>query len=145
MFVFLPKQDKNQGKDLVNKVTYLPLGLGLAFSTFLWLGAPLVSAFFGNEQMVSGLRKFAVVPILLLPTLGLDGIFASYQKTHLLAIYNTLNRLLMLVCIVVPVIWIENSTDMAINGWIAASILNFGLAMWFRNLPFKGVVSQNQI
>ncbi|MBK8547495.1 MAG: oligosaccharide flippase family protein [Saprospiraceae bacterium] len=109
---FLPKQDKNQGKDLVNKVTYLLLGLGLAFSTFLWLGAPLVSAFFGNEQMVSGLRKFAVVPILLLPTLGLDGIFASYQKTHLLAIYNTLNRLLMLVCIVVPVIWIENSTDM---------------------------------
>ncbi|MBK8372223.1 MAG: oligosaccharide flippase family protein [Saprospiraceae bacterium] len=118
------------------------MGLGLLFSTFLWLGAPLVSGFFGNEQMVSGLRKFAIVPILLLPTLGLDGIFASYQQTHLLAIYNTLNRILMLVCIVVPVIWIENSTDMAINGWIAASILNFGLAMWFRNLPFKGVVSQ---
>jgi O-antigen/teichoic acid export membrane protein len=139
---FLPKQDKNQGKDLVNRVTYLLLGLGLLFSMFLWLGAPLVSVFFGNEQMVSGLRKFAIVPILLLPTLCLDGIFASYQKTHLLAIYNTLNRLLMLVCIVVPVIWIENSTDMAINGWIAASILNFGLALWFRNLPFKGVTPQ---
>ncbi|MBK8622492.1 MAG: oligosaccharide flippase family protein [Saprospiraceae bacterium] len=139
MFLFLPKQDKNQGKDLVNKVTYLLLGLGLIFSAFLWIGAPLISTFFGNEQMITGLRKFAVIPILLLPTLGLDGIFASYQQTHLLAIYNTLNRVLMLFCLVVPVLWFENTTAMAINGWIAASILNFGLALWFRNLPFKGI------
>ncbi|MBK9255858.1 MAG: oligosaccharide flippase family protein [Saprospiraceae bacterium] len=138
---FLPRLGQQEGKELVQRITKMLLLFGIVFGIFLYLGAPFIARFMGNIEMVSGLRKFSIVPVLLLPTMGLDGIFASVQKTHLLAIFSTLNRLVMLICIVLPVILIENSSNMAINGWILASIISFLMSLWFKNLPYKGTSS----
>lgn len=140
---FLPRIGKPEGKMLIHKVTKMLLLFGLAFGIFLFFGAPYISKFMGNIEMVQGLRKFAIVPVFLLPTLGLDGIFATNRQTHLLAIFNTLNRLAMLICIVFPVVFIEQTSDMAINGWIVASVVSFLLSWWFKNVPYKGVIAEN--
>lgn len=134
---FLPRIDKSEGKELVNRVTFILFILGLCFGLFLFFGANKIAWFMGNQEITPGIKRFSIVPVLLLPSLGIDGIFASYQQTYMLAIYNTINRLLMLSLIILPVIFIDNTLNMAIDGWILASCVSLILSFWFRNLPFR--------
>lgn len=140
---FLPKISLAKGKDLVDRITWLFIGLGAIFSIFLFFFSQYIAQFMGNPEMDEGLCWFSIIPILLLPTLGLDGIFTSYQQTHLMPIYNTINRVIMLACIVLPVIYIDNSALMAIKGWIAASLVSFILALVFKAIPFRGITKVN--
>lgn len=136
---FLPKITLEEGKQLTFKVTLLLLGLGALFGLFLYIGAPAIAKFYNNNAMQDGLRIFFIIPVLLLPTLGIDGIFASYRKTHLLAIFNIINKLVLLLCIIVPVYLLEPTCTMALKGWVAGSAFTLILALFFKNIPFKNV------
>jgi O-antigen/teichoic acid export membrane protein len=139
---YLPKINVSQGLDLVKKVNKILFLLGLCFGIFLFITSPFIAKFYKNSDIVIGLKYFSLVPIFLLPTLGLDGIFASYHKTIYLAIFNVLNKLIMLTCIVLPVVLIEQTAIVAIYGWIIGSILSFILANIFRKIPFKSITSE---
>lgn len=136
---YLPNYSREEGKDIVRKVNMLLLASGAVFSLVLFLGAGVFASVLKNPALVDGMRLFAIVPFLLLPTLGLKGILSTYKLTQYIAVYMALSKLLMLICIIGPVLFWENSIRAALIGWIIASALSIVLAIVLINIPFKGI------
>jgi O-antigen/teichoic acid export membrane protein len=134
---FLPKQTKEQGKDFVFRLTKVFLLLGFGFSLSLFLLAPVISGLFHNPNLTKGLRLFAITPMLMLPTNGLDGLYASLRKTHVIAIYTTFTRIFTLALITLPVILLKGTYITAIYGWIISSFLTCVLAIYLILRPYK--------
>jgi O-antigen/teichoic acid export membrane protein len=139
---YLPRFDLSQGKDIVWKVTKVLIAGGFCFSVFLFLCSDIISEILKNPDLSVGLKWFSPIPILLLPTLGIEGIFSTYKKTIYIALYNTISRFLMLVSIVLPVVVFEGTYIHAIYGWIFASFLSLIIALYFKQIPFKSVLSK---
>lgn len=137
---FLPRYSIEEGKTIVSKITKLLFFAGMLFSLFLFSFSGLIADLLNNKELSYGLKIFAPIPMFLLPTLGLGGIFATYKITIYTAIYNTLSRLIMLLSIVAPVIFFDGSHKHAIYGWVVASILTFFVAYYFQSIPFKNIV-----
>jgi O-antigen/teichoic acid export membrane protein len=134
---FLPKQTMEQGKDFIIRLTKVFVLLGFCFSLFLFLLAPLISDLFNNPNLTKGLRLFSITPMLMLPTNGLEGIYASLRKTHVIAIYSTVTRVFTLALITFPVIILKGTYITAIYGWIISSLLTCILAIYLILRPFK--------
>lgn len=139
---FLPRYSLAQGKDIVLKITKVLFLFGIVFSLTLFFSAPLIASVLKNPELETGLKYFSPIPMLLLPTLGIEGIFSTYKKTMFIAIYNVITRLLMLAFIVTPVILFRGSYISAIYGWIIVSVISLIIAIYFRTIPFKGVVTE---
>ncbi len=139
---FLPRFSVAQGKDIVWKLSMTLFGAGLLFSIFLFLFSGLIADLLRNPELATGLRYFSPIPMLLLPTMGIEGIFATYKKTIYIAIYNTLTRGLMLLFIVLPVILLKGTYLYAIYGWLAVSFIILLLAYYFKGIPFKEVKAE---
>ncbi len=136
---FLPRFSLHEGKTIVKKVDRVLFLAGLLFSSFLFIFSEVIANVLNNPDLSYALKVFSPVPMLLLPTLGIEGIFASYKKTIFIAIYNTLSRVMMLMFIVIPVIIFEGNYISAIYGWVAASALTFLVAYFFKAIPFKNI------
>lgn len=136
---FLPRYSLEEGKNIVWKLNKLLFLLGGAFSVVLYLAAPAISDLLNNDSLSNALKIFAPVPFLLLPTIGIEGIFTSYKKSVYIAIYNVITRSILLVSIILPIILIEPSVEMAIIGWLVGATLSFIIALFFKNIPFKTV------
>ena len=134
---FLPRYSLEQGKDIVWKISKVLFFAGLFFSLFLFSFSGIIAKVLNNPELSVGLKYFSPIPMLLLPTLGIEGIFSTYKKTVYIAIYNTLSRFLMLLFIVVPVVVFKGTYLSAIYGWLAVSIITFFLAMYLNGIPFK--------
>lgn len=148
---YLPRYDLAKGKDIVFKISKILFFTGLGFSLFLFLGSGFISEVMNNPDLEIGIKYFSPVPMFLLPTLGIEGIFSSYKKTEYIAIYNTLTRFLMLLFIVLPVIIFKVDYLYTIYGWVIASMITFLIAIYFKNIPFsktekeKSFLSINEI
>jgi O-antigen/teichoic acid export membrane protein len=139
---YLPRFNLNQGKDIVWKITRVLFLSGLIFSAVLFIFSDIISMLLKNPELSTGLKYFSPIPMLLLPTLGIEGIFSTYKKTIYIAIYNTSTRFLMLIFIVLPVILLKGNYLYAIYGWIVASIISLLLAYYFKGIPFKGIKAE---
>ncbi len=142
---FLPRYSIQQGKDIVIKITLALFVLGVIFSIALFACSKPIAMVLKNPELEKGLKIFSVIPMLLLPTLGIDGIFATYKKTFISAIYNTITRVLMFFCIVLPIILIKASYEYAIYGWIVVSFFSLFLAFYFQRLPFQGLIVEKSL
>jgi O-antigen/teichoic acid export membrane protein len=136
---YLPKYSVAQGKTVVWKISKILVLFGLVFSIFLYISSEFIARILNNPDLSIGLKYFSPIPLFLLPTLGIEGIFSTYKKTIFIAIYNILTRILMLLFIVMPVILFRGSYLNAIHGWIIVSIISFIIAYYFRGIPFKNV------
>jgi O-antigen/teichoic acid export membrane protein len=134
---FLPKLSLNEGKDLLRKLTILFIALGVIFSIFLFSFSGIIADLLKNPELKKGLKLFSPIPLLLFPTLGIEGIYTSIRKTYVIAIYTTTTRLLMLLCIVLPVIIFKRTYEFAIVGWIIASFITLLLAGYLKYKPFQ--------
>lgn len=139
---FLPRVNKGQAKDLISKINLLLMALGAAMSLSLFFGADFISGFLKNSDLATPLRYFAIVPFLMLPTMGIEGILATFKQTKFLAVYKVLTQLFMLLCVVIPVIFFEGTVISAIIGFSIASFLCFLSAIYFKNRPVKGYVKE---
>ena len=101
---FLPKYATNYSRDIISKVTKIFFILGAAFSLFLLCCAGPIASVMNNPDLRSALIVFSPTPFLLLPTMGLDAIYASFRKTKYLAYYTIATRILTIICIVFPVV-----------------------------------------
>ena len=140
---YLPRFPLTEGKEIVFKISKMLLFFGFLFSLFLFCFSDLIAKLLNNSDLAIGLKYFSPIPMLLLPTLGLEGIFSTYKKTIFIAIYNTLTRLLMLIFIVLPVVLLNGTYLYAIYGWLAVSLISFVIAYYFKGIPFKGVNNNN--
>ncbi len=134
---FLPRVEDTQAKGLIRKVTNLFFLLGGLLSVTLYLFSPQIASFLKNPELKSALRIFAIVPFLLLPTMGLEGILATYKKTMFLAIYNILNNTFKLVCVAIPVVLWDLRYKEALIGFVIASALTFLTALYLKYYPVR--------
>lgn len=135
---FLPKYDNCYSKDIINKITHLFFLMGIVFSLFIFFGAGIISRMLNNDDLSLALRIFSPTPLLLLPTFGLEGIYATFRKTQYLIIYTILTRILNVVLSVLPVFIFRGTYIHAIVGFEVASFLVFVVSFWMKNLPVRG-------
>ncbi len=136
---FLPRYGLGQGKEIVFKISKVLFFTGMAFSIFLFSFSGIIAAILKNPELAVGLKYFSPVPVLLLPTLGIEGIFSTYRQTYYSALYNVLSRVFMLLFIVVPVMIFRKSYLTAVYGWLVASFIMLIMAYIFKNIPFRNV------
>ena len=134
---FLPKVSGGEAKDLINKINGILIVLGGIMSASLFFGAQLFAHFLNNDGLATPIRYFALVPLLMLPTMGIEGILSTFKKTMFLAIYNTLSKVFMLLCVVVPVIFFKGDVISAITGFTVSSFFCFLSALYFKNMPIR--------
>jgi O-antigen/teichoic acid export membrane protein len=139
---FLAKVDLENGKDVVSKLTYPLLVSGFLFSIILFFLATPISKALNNQELSFGLKIFSPIPFLLLPTLGIEGIFAALKKSHIVTVYHFVTKMIMLIAVVLPLIVYGASYEIAIYGWIAGSFFSFVVAMWLKFEPFKNIDSK---
>ncbi len=134
---FLPRVPESQAKDLISRLTRLFLYLGLLFSLVLFVFSPAIAIVLKNPDLKDAIRLFAIVPTLLLPTLGLDGILATYKKARFLAVYKAITSLIVLLCVSLPVMFFHLGYMDAIKGFIIGSALQCVIALFLKNQPVR--------
>jgi O-antigen/teichoic acid export membrane protein len=134
---FLPRTPLSQAKSLIRKITNLFFLLGGIFSLFLFVGAGLISDLMNNPDLAFALRIFSVVPFLMLPTMGLEGILATYRKTKFMAFYTVITRSIMLLCVALPVVFFHVGYIGSIIGFVVASLASFLLALYLKYMPVR--------
>ncbi len=136
---FLPNLPISQAKHTINKITNIFYVAGAIFAILLYAASPLVAEGLKNSAITEALRIYSPVALFLLPTLGLEGILATYQKSEYIALYNAMTRIFMLVCVVGPVIAFHGSYRMALWGFVFSSFITYVLAVYLRNMPLRGI------
>lgn len=134
---FLPRVSNNEAKSVINKINILFFVLGGLFSFLLYFGSEYIASFLKNSELELSLKIFSPVPLLMLPTMGLEAILATYQKSHFLALYNVITRSTMLICVTVPIIFWNGGYIEAIYGFTLASFISFVIALYLKYLPIK--------
>ena len=122
---FLPRAELTQAKSLIRKITNLFFLLGGLFSLLLFIFSPQIAAFLKNPELTKALRIFAIVPFFLLPTMGLDGILATYRQTKFIALYHILTNTFKLLCVGLPVIIWNFYYIGALWGFVLSSFITF--------------------
>lgn len=141
---YLPKYPIEEGKTIVRKLTTLLLILGLIFSLFLFFSSGIIAYLLNNPRLEIGLKWFSPIPLLVLPTLGLQELFSTYRKTEYYAMFSTISRAIMLIFIVVLVLWLGSYFLNAIYGWLVGSLFVLFMALYFKSIPFKGIISRKR-
>jgi O-antigen/teichoic acid export membrane protein len=136
---FLPRVPLNETKNLIKKITNLLFLLGGFFSVLLFVCSRLISILLNNPNLANALKIFSLVPLLMLPTMGLDGILSTFRKVQFLTIYTVVTRCIMLFCITIPIIFFNGNYLHAIIGFVCASIIAFILALYFKYIPVKNI------
>ena len=136
---FLPKLSRSEGKGIVNRLTKLFIGLGIVYGLSLFFLSGIIADALKNPELERGLKLFAVIPLLMMPTLGVSGVYTAIRKTYVLALYTTVTRLGMLAMITLPVILLKGTYETAIIGWIFSSALTLLAALYMKYRPFRGV------
>lgn len=134
---FLPRVELAQSRSLIGKITRLFFLLGGVFSLLLFVFAPQIAAFLKNPDLVKALRVFAVVPFLMLPTMGLEGILATFKQSKFIALYHILTNVFKLLCVAMPVMIWDLGYEQALLGFVVASFITFLLALYLKYLPVR--------
>ena len=136
---FLPRVPIEEAKSVIKKINNILIVSGLCMGGVIYFGAELIANLLNNKELINPLRYFSLVPIFMLPTIGLEGILATYKKTQLLAFYNIATKLLLLVFVVTPVVFMGGGVVNAMIGFSVASFISFLLAAYLKYWPIKKI------
>lgn len=134
---FLPRVNIDQARHAIKKITNIFFMLGAVFSLLLYISAGTIADILRNDQLELAIKIFSPVPLLMLPTMGIEGIFSCYRQTHLATIYTICTRVFMLFCVVLPVIVFETTYMGALIGFTVASFFTLLIALYLKYLPVK--------
>lgn len=126
---FLPRVDLAQSKSLIRRITGIFFILGGVFSLLLFTFAPQFADYLKNLELIRAIRIFSIVPFFILPTMGLDGILATFKKSFFIALYHVVTNVLKLLCVALPVMIWKLGVEDALWGFVLASVLSFILAL----------------
>lgn len=135
---FIPRVKVSEAKSLISKITRIFFILGAIFSVCLFLGSAFIAKFMNNNDLEGALRIFSLVPLLMLPTMGLEGILSSFRKNKYMAIYTITTRIFMLFCVAIPVVLFNGGYIEALYGFLFSSSIAFVLALYLKYMPLKG-------
>ncbi len=140
---FLPRTPINQSKNLIKKITNLFFLLGGIFSATLYIFSMQIAVILKNPDLELAIKIFSPVPFFMLPTMGLEGILATYKRTQFMAIYTVLNNVLKLIFVALPVIFFKGGYIQAIIGFTIASFICFVVALYLKYLPVKNAGNEH--
>lgn len=135
---YLPRVDISQANNLIKKITNIFFILGAVFSIFLFVCADPIADFMNNQDLKDAIRVFSPVPLMLLPTMGLEGILSTYRKNKFMTLYTVITRMFMLICVATPVIFFNGGYIEAVWGFVISSFISFVLALYLKYMPVKG-------
>lgn len=138
---FLPRVPVEEGKDIVRKLSLLFLAFSSCFSIVLFFGAGTISEWLGNPLLTDNLKYFAIIPMLLMPVMGVESILTVYGLSRLVVIYVVISRISMIVCTVFPVIILKAGVSGAIMGFVVSSLASSLVGLRLSTTPFKNVIS----
>lgn len=138
---FLPRLSKEEGKSLVKKIDRTLFLLGVLCSAALLFGSDFLARLLNNPELSTALKLFSVFPLFTMPAIGVEGIYTVNKKTEFVAIYNIVTRLLMLLCIVLPVVLIKSDYKYALIGWGVASFIGFVIAVIAKKRVYSNVIA----
>lgn len=134
---FIPRVSSDQAKSMIRKITKIFFVLGLLFSLTLFFGSGCIASILKNDDLSNALKIFSLVPLLMLPTMGLEGILATFKKTKFMAFYTISTRIVKLVFVAVPVIFFSGGYIEALIGFVLADAIAFGLALYLKDMPVR--------
>lgn len=134
---FLPRVELAQSKSLIRKITNLFFLLGGVFSLLLFVFSPQIALILKNPELTKALRIFAIVPFFLLPTMGLDGILATFRQSKYIALYHISTNIFKLLCVALPVMVWNLGYEQALWGFVVSSFITFLLALYLKYLPVR--------
>lgn len=138
---FLPHFDVKYGNSIVNKINLIFFLIGLIFTILLYFGAPIIAVVLQNPMLVTSIRLFAITPVFILPTMGIEGIMSTYKKNYINAVYIFITRILMLLLVVLPVVLYRADCYTAIVGFSISSVITCVIGLVVKHIPYKGVES----
>lgn len=130
-----------EGRGVVTKLTRLCVGMGGVFALSLFLLSDQLASLLGNAALGSGLRVFSVVPLAMMPAVGVEGIMVTCRRSRQLACYVCLSRLVTLLCVVVTAWASGGDTGCVTVAFVAASVVSGGVGLWLSYSPFRGVTA----
>lgn len=139
---FIPRIKTEQQKALINRMTLYFLLIGLCFSIVLYLCSDWIGELLNNPELGIGLKLFSPFPVFTLPAMGVEGIYTALKKTKSIALYQVFTKILMFLCIILPVMIWHTGYKEAIIGWGIASFITFLVAMYMKANPYRGIQSQ---
>lgn len=134
---FIPRVPITEVRSLIKKINRLFFLMGGIFSLLLYFFSGTIAIYLNNPSLELSLKIFSPVPLFLLPTMGLDGILASFKKTVFLSFYTFITKLITLLSAVVPVVFLGLDYNYAILGFVIASFISFLIAMYFKFSPIR--------
>lgn len=134
---FLARVNKEEGFSLVQKINSMFFVLGAIFSIVLFFGSSLFADLLNNPELKLSLRYFSLTPIFMLPLMGIESVMATYKQTYLSTIYIISTRVFMLLCVVLPVLFIQANARTAVIGFVISSILCCCIGLFIERIPFK--------
>lgn len=140
---FIPRLSHGQGKTFVNSLNKIFLVLGLFFSLSLFFLSTTIADLLNNPELAIGLKYFAPFPLFTLPAMGVEGIYMALRKTKQIAYYMLASKLFMLLCLTLPVVFLQGTYLTAIFGWGIASFISFLVAMYLKNKPYLKVEKES--
>ncbi|MCR9226405.1 MAG: oligosaccharide flippase family protein [Flavobacteriaceae bacterium] len=139
---YLPLFSLEKGKDLINKLMTVLAFTALCFAAIVFVGAPLLCDFFNNPQLEAPLRIFSIVVFFTIPTLIIEGIYASYKRTQTYGMYLVFNKVLFFIMLSVPLFIGERSLNRMMSFWAIQAAFSFLLGIYLIYLPFLKVYSK---
>ena len=139
---FIPRINEQEQKYFINRLTMYFLIIGAVFSISLYFSADLLARLMNNPELALGLKIFSPFPLFTLPAMGVEGIYNALRKAKYLAFYHVFTKILMFLCIILPVIIWHTGYKEAIMGWGAASFITFLVAMYMKNSPYRGIKAE---
>lgn len=136
---FLPRLKQQEQKSLINGINKIFVISGAAFSLLLFFGADLIAEILKNPDLSLAVRVFSPFPLFTLPALGVEGIYTVLKKTKYVAFYSIFSRIVSLIFIISPVIFLKCGYIGAIVGWGIANFIILMVAMYMKNRPYVGI------
>lgn len=130
-----------EGRGVVTKLTRLCVGMGGVFALSLFLLSDQLASLLGNAALGPGLRVFSVVPLAMMPAVGVEGIMVTCRRSRQLACYVCLSRLATLLCVVVTAWASGGDTGCVTVAFVAASVVSGAVGLWLSYSPFRGVTA----
>lgn len=134
---FLPRVDISQARSLISKLNNVLLVLGATLSLLLFYGAEIIAMAVKNPSLIKPLQYFSLVPFFMLPTMGLEGILSTFKQTKFVAFYSISSKIVMFLCVTLPVVLFGGDVNSAIVGFTIASFFSFVMALVLKHLPVK--------
>ncbi|MNK52467.1 Polysaccharide biosynthesis protein [compost metagenome] len=139
---FLSRGEDRNAKHLISKINRILFVLGLFFTLALFFGSDLIAFALKNDELSKALKYFALVPMLMLPTIGLEGILSTFRKTKFLALFTIVTRLMCIIFVTTPVLVWNLGVESALIGFTAYSFIAFLLALFLKRYPTRTFPSE---